>query len=162
MSQLLNYNIQEVEDSFFNIVDLINSPIAGVTPELFPTEEALIEYTIASDKIFPRDDVEAGGLLVYVLRRIMNPRPPPFTRGFAARRRGAFASRGFTTSSQRGVGRARGLGASRGMQTNGFGGALLETGFGRGHSRGIASGLGTSRCMQMAGAERERALCEGV
>lgn len=42
---------------------------------VFVSEKKLSEYTKSTGKFFPRDNAYAGGLLKYLLRRIMDPRP---------------------------------------------------------------------------------------
>jgi hypothetical protein len=41
----------------------------------FATEKQLSEYTLDARKVFPRNHEEAGTLLRYLLRHIMNPDP---------------------------------------------------------------------------------------
>ncbi|TFK93886.1 hypothetical protein K466DRAFT_580523 [Polyporus arcularius HHB13444] len=64
-----------VVTSHINICDLLDAPFLGTAPTRFPTEVALSVYTRSFGKIFPRDEVEAGSLLEYLLRHILNPRP---------------------------------------------------------------------------------------
>lgn len=78
---------------FVNICDLVDSPRTGEAVELFPSERLLAEYSkrpptpeVDSEldeyrrlrrpapKIYPKENAYAGGLLRYLLRRIMNPR----------------------------------------------------------------------------------------
>ncbi|KAG1882486.1 hypothetical protein F4604DRAFT_1879511 [Suillus subluteus] len=54
---------EAVKATHVNIVDLV-----------FVSEVDLSEYTISTGKFFPRDNAYAGGLLRYLLRRIINPR----------------------------------------------------------------------------------------
>ncbi|KAI0040134.1 hypothetical protein FA95DRAFT_1503283 [Auriscalpium vulgare] len=58
-----------------NLVDLVNFGTyhRRETVEIFPSELALSEYSKREDKIFPRDEAKAGGILRYLLRHINNP-----------------------------------------------------------------------------------------
>ena len=70
-----NY-LQLVTDTHVNLVDLVDA--GGTrTVKRFPTEKALSTYTLMTRKIFPRENVHAGGLLQALLRRIHHPRRPP-------------------------------------------------------------------------------------
>ncbi|OJA12927.1 hypothetical protein AZE42_09298 [Rhizopogon vesiculosus] len=64
-----------VKKTHVNIVDLIDTKMTGEPVTVFASELKLSEYTKQTGKIFPRDNAYAGGLLRYLLRRIMNPRP---------------------------------------------------------------------------------------
>lgn len=75
---------QKVKATHVNIVDFIEAPLSGASIVTFESELALSEYTKDTTKYFPRDDVNSGSLLQYLLRRIMNP--PVNRRGKAARR----------------------------------------------------------------------------
>ncbi|KAG1867066.1 hypothetical protein C8R48DRAFT_704088 [Suillus tomentosus] len=63
-----------VKATHVNIVDLIDTKVTGKPVTIFYSEAKLSEYTKATGKFFPRDNAYAGGLLRYLLRRIMNPR----------------------------------------------------------------------------------------
>lgn len=56
-----------------NLVDLVDLR-DGEVPTKFATEMELSKYTLITSKIFPREHVQAGGLLCVLLRHIMNPR----------------------------------------------------------------------------------------
>ncbi|KAG1728065.1 uncharacterized protein EDB91DRAFT_1350209 [Suillus paluster] len=66
---------EAVKATYVNIVDLIDTGVTEGAVTVFVSEVELSEYTKRTGKIFPRDNVHAGGLLKYLLRRIMNPRP---------------------------------------------------------------------------------------
>lgn len=59
---------------FVNIVDLVDTPTTQEPVVHFETERALSEYTKSTGKFFPAESAYAGGLLKFLLRRIMNPR----------------------------------------------------------------------------------------
>ncbi|CAE6374527.1 unnamed protein product [Rhizoctonia solani] len=63
-----------VNTIYVNLVDLVDMPNTGKKARLFETEGALSKYTKNSEKIFPRKDARAGGLLKHLLRNIVNPR----------------------------------------------------------------------------------------
>jgi len=65
-----------VKGKFINLIDLINArdnPSVVITH--YRSEVELSEYTLNTKKIFPRDHVDAGSLLTYLLRHIDNPDP---------------------------------------------------------------------------------------
>lgn len=49
-------------------------PRTGNPPTLFLSESDLADYSKDSRKIYPKDNAYAGGLLRYLLRRIVAPR----------------------------------------------------------------------------------------
>lgn len=59
---------------FVNIVDLIDTPVTRKPVVHFETERALSEYTKRTGKFFPAENAHAGGLLKFLLRKIMAPR----------------------------------------------------------------------------------------
>ena len=65
-------NAQVVLNTHVNLVDLVmhqtDEPV-----KLFKTELELSEYTQASSKFFPMTNVHAGGVLKFLLRRILDP-----------------------------------------------------------------------------------------
>lgn len=63
-----------VDAIFVNIWDLVDTVFTGEPVELFKSEALLSEYTRGERKYFPKKNAYAGGLLRYLLRRIMNPR----------------------------------------------------------------------------------------
>jgi len=65
---------EAVKATHVNIVDLIHTKVTGKPVTIFVSEAELSKYTKAKGKFFPRDNAYAGGLLRYLLRRIMNPR----------------------------------------------------------------------------------------
>ncbi|KJA16359.1 hypothetical protein HYPSUDRAFT_193198 [Hypholoma sublateritium FD-334 SS-4] len=79
-----------VKSTHVNLVDLVDVFETNRRVEVFPTVQALSDYTQESEKYFPRDEVGAGSLLTYLLRQIM--RPP--AHGRATRGRGGGTGRG--------------------------------------------------------------------
>jgi len=75
-----------------NIVDLLDTPETGKAVVLFDSEEQLSIYTKDSGKFFPLDEAHAGGLLKFLLRRILNPHLSG--RGKRGRRTGRGRGRG--------------------------------------------------------------------
>ncbi|KXN86038.1 hypothetical protein AN958_10595 [Leucoagaricus sp. SymC.cos] len=65
---------QIIQGKFINLVDLVD---ARDNPTLqirhFGSEYELSRYTLDEHKVFPRDHVEAGSLLKYLLRNILSP-----------------------------------------------------------------------------------------
>lgn len=55
--------------------------------QVFSTVQELSKYTKATEKYFPRDEIEAGALLKYLLRQINHP--PTRERGTGGRGRGS-------------------------------------------------------------------------
>jgi hypothetical protein len=55
-----------------NLVDLVHG--SKVEVRIFRTEKELSEYTIATGKIFPKEDAKDGGVLRALRRHIFNPR----------------------------------------------------------------------------------------
>ena len=64
-----------VEKIYVNIIDLVNAPETGEAVNTFGTEQELSEYTKETGNYYPRDNAYAGGLLRFLLRHIINPRP---------------------------------------------------------------------------------------
>ncbi|KAG2102837.1 uncharacterized protein F5147DRAFT_706977 [Suillus discolor] len=79
---------EAVKATHVNIVDLIDTKVTGKPVTIFVSEAKLSEYTKATRKFFPRDNAHAGGLLRYLLRRIMNPRQEHASRGQKMQARG--------------------------------------------------------------------------
>ncbi|KAG1835362.1 hypothetical protein DFJ58DRAFT_670416, partial [Suillus subalutaceus] len=65
---------EAVKATHVNIVDLVDTETTGEPVTVFVSEVDLSKYTISMGKFFPRDNAYAGGLLRYLLRRIINPR----------------------------------------------------------------------------------------
>ncbi|EGN97585.1 hypothetical protein SERLA73DRAFT_57238 [Serpula lacrymans var. lacrymans S7.3] len=63
---------KKIKGVFVNITDLVDTPRTGESVKLFKSESALADYTITSDKFFPREEAKAGGILKFLLRQIMN------------------------------------------------------------------------------------------
>ncbi|CAE6357636.1 unnamed protein product [Rhizoctonia solani] len=74
-----------VESIYVNLIDLVDMPNTGVPVRLFKREYDLSEYTLKTDKIFPKDDAHAGGLLKHLLRNIIAPRRGGKTRAKTAK-----------------------------------------------------------------------------
>ncbi|KAH7929073.1 hypothetical protein BV22DRAFT_152681 [Leucogyrophana mollusca] len=62
---------QAVWSSYVNIVDLVDSQRTGVAVCRFPSLGDLVEYTIDTEKYFPKENAYAGGLLRELLREIL-------------------------------------------------------------------------------------------
>ncbi|KAK7418831.1 hypothetical protein QQX98_003693 [Neonectria punicea] len=62
---------QRVQRTHVNLVDLTESPTTGNKVEIFPSVKALREYTLAENKIFPKEEAYEGGLLKTLLRQIL-------------------------------------------------------------------------------------------
>ncbi|CAE6387548.1 unnamed protein product [Rhizoctonia solani] len=62
-----------VESSYVNICDLVDSPVLNTKVKHFKSEEELSMYTKRTGKFFPLEDAHAGGLLKFLLRRILYP-----------------------------------------------------------------------------------------
>jgi hypothetical protein len=58
-----------VKEVHVNLVDLIDSSIHEV--ELFSTLDELRDYTIENGKFFPKESAYAGGVLKFLLRKIL-------------------------------------------------------------------------------------------
>ncbi|KAG8769067.1 hypothetical protein FRC12_005189 [Ceratobasidium sp. 428] len=59
-----------------NLVDLVDEPNTGVLVKRFKSLSALRNYSEEADKVFPRDDAKAGGILKHLLRELFcQPRP---------------------------------------------------------------------------------------
>ena len=57
-----------------NLVDLVDSPRTGAAVKVFPNLKELQDYTIETGKFFPRKGAYAGGLLRFLLRKILHSR----------------------------------------------------------------------------------------
>ncbi|KAF9461434.1 hypothetical protein BDZ94DRAFT_813034 [Collybia nuda] len=73
---------ETVQNAHVNLIDLVDfknhiqhdgdsCPVI-VNFEVFETEDELADYTIATSKYFPKEHAKAGGLLRFLLRRILN------------------------------------------------------------------------------------------
>ncbi|KAJ6581874.1 hypothetical protein B0H19DRAFT_519253 [Mycena capillaripes] len=62
-----------VRDSHVNLVDLVDWGMLGAQIHKFETERELAEYTKMTEKFFPKEEAEAGGLLRFLLRHILRP-----------------------------------------------------------------------------------------
>jgi hypothetical protein len=51
-------------------MDLVDMPNTGKPVKLFKNAGELCDYTRRTDKVFPRNEARAGGLLKYLLRLI--------------------------------------------------------------------------------------------
>jgi hypothetical protein len=66
--------MQAVLTKHVNLVDLVQGDKMEV--EIFETEKDLSEYTIQTNKFFPKEDAADGGVLRALRRRIFSPRGP--------------------------------------------------------------------------------------
>ncbi|CUA70002.1 hypothetical protein RSOLAG22IIIB_14184 [Rhizoctonia solani] len=64
---------EQVKSVYVNLVDLIETPYTGKPVKHFKSEAKLSECTKKEEKYFPRDNVNAGDLLKYLLRQIIVP-----------------------------------------------------------------------------------------
>ena len=78
--------LQVVTDTHVNLVDLVDAGGTQIVT-VFPSEKALSMYTLTTKKIFPRENVHAGGLLEALLRRIFYPPDEPKQQGLARKKR---------------------------------------------------------------------------
>ncbi|KAK0480932.1 hypothetical protein IW261DRAFT_1334956, partial [Armillaria novae-zelandiae] len=58
---------------FVNICDLVDYPATRVPPPRFPTLDELAEYSRDNGKIYPKQNAYAGGLLQFLLRKLLRP-----------------------------------------------------------------------------------------
>lgn len=68
---------QTIRNSHMNLVDLVEMAAEDGTEgtiQRFKTEKELSAYTMSTERFFPRDHAEEGGLLEKLLRHILNPR----------------------------------------------------------------------------------------
>ncbi|KAH6667241.1 hypothetical protein B0J14DRAFT_603024 [Halenospora varia] len=63
---------ERVRETYVNLVDLVDTPRTGAAVKIFPNLEKLQEYTIKTEKYFPKEDAYAGGLLRFLLREILH------------------------------------------------------------------------------------------
>lgn len=54
-----------------NLVDLVDTRGTGRPVKVFNSLKKLQDYTIRTEKFFPKEDAKAGGLLRYLLREIL-------------------------------------------------------------------------------------------
>ncbi|KAG8725503.1 hypothetical protein FRC12_001368 [Ceratobasidium sp. 428] len=59
-----------------NLVDLVDQPNTRVTVKRFKNRFTLSEYSVAEQKIFPKNWAKAGGILKHLLRQILFYTPP--------------------------------------------------------------------------------------
>ncbi|KAG0705581.1 hypothetical protein DFH29DRAFT_267646 [Suillus ampliporus] len=78
---------EAVKATYVNIVDLVDTKVTGEPVMVFVSEVGLSEYTKRTGKFFPRENAYAGGLLKYLLRQIMDPRPEQVRSGRKTRNR---------------------------------------------------------------------------
>ncbi|KAF8988974.1 hypothetical protein BDQ17DRAFT_1257362 [Cyathus striatus] len=71
-----------VKHVHINLVDLVDTKRTGSSIKRFNSEVALSNYTMSTEKIFPKLEARAGGILKFLLRNILNPSSK---RGFNAR-----------------------------------------------------------------------------
>jgi hypothetical protein len=63
---------QRVRQTHVNLVDLVDTPRTGAAVRVFPNLKELQNYTIQTEKYFPKEDAYAGGLLRFLLREIVH------------------------------------------------------------------------------------------
>ncbi|KAF5318765.1 hypothetical protein D9619_011060 [Psilocybe cf. subviscida] len=95
------YCVELISRTHVNLVDLVNAERNNSGVRVFPTVQALSDYSKDNGRIFPRHNIYAGDLLQYLLRHIDNPSQDD--------RRGEGGSRG-----RGGRGRRAGRGHGRG------------------------------------------------
>jgi hypothetical protein len=65
---------QVIHGKFINLVDLVDArDDPGRIIQRFDSEVALSRYTLDEHKVFPRNHVNSGSLLKYLLRKILSP-----------------------------------------------------------------------------------------
>ncbi|TDL25356.1 hypothetical protein BD410DRAFT_636858 [Rickenella mellea] len=62
-----------VKQTHVNLVDLVDTRRTGQPVTVYDSEDELRAYTIFTRKFFPRESAYAGGLLRYLLRKILSP-----------------------------------------------------------------------------------------
>ncbi|KAF3063761.1 hypothetical protein GL218_02484 [Daldinia childiae] len=62
---------KKVSSVHVNLVDLVDCQRTGKRIRIFPSLEALQQYTKSREKFFPRDEAKAQGPLRYLLREIL-------------------------------------------------------------------------------------------
>ncbi|KAH8087126.1 hypothetical protein BXZ70DRAFT_899709, partial [Cristinia sonorae] len=70
-----------VKRQFVNLVDYVEAKKSGTRVQRFRSLKELSEYTYGGGKgrtnrVFPKDDAKAGGVLKYLLRKVSVFRPP--------------------------------------------------------------------------------------
>ena len=65
--------LQAVATRHVNIVDLVETENTGQPVKVFRSELALSQYTKKYGKFFPKENAYAGGLLKFLLRKILDP-----------------------------------------------------------------------------------------
>lgn len=73
MPETLHACRKEVMATHVNLVDLVDRGMSHKRVKIFPSENALSEYTLRNGKFFPKENAYAGGLLRHLLRHILNP-----------------------------------------------------------------------------------------
>ncbi|KAL8369031.1 hypothetical protein RB599_004461 [Gaeumannomyces hyphopodioides] len=63
---------ERVRQTHVNLVDLVDVARTGESVTVFPNLEQLRDYTVETGKFFPKNDAHAGGLLRYLLRKIIS------------------------------------------------------------------------------------------
>ena len=66
---LTPFSAQAVRSRHINLVDLVYHTDQV---QMFPSVKELAKYSIENNKIFPKNLAKAGGILRYLLRRIIN------------------------------------------------------------------------------------------
>jgi len=63
-----------VKAVYVNLVDLVDMKRTGKVAQQFNSEKELSVYSKKTEKIFPKKEAKAGGVLRFLLRHIMHPR----------------------------------------------------------------------------------------
>ncbi|KAJ4266057.1 hypothetical protein NW762_004030 [Fusarium torreyae] len=62
---------KSVRETHVNLVDLVETQRTGLPVKVFKTLKNLQDYTIRTEKFFPKRNAHEGGLLRYLLREIL-------------------------------------------------------------------------------------------
>lgn len=67
----LTSKVQKFKRTHVNIVDLVDAYGTTDSVDMFETVKALAKYSKKTKKIFPLDEAKDGGLLKFLLRKIL-------------------------------------------------------------------------------------------
>ncbi|CAE6473717.1 unnamed protein product [Rhizoctonia solani] len=70
---------RRVREYHANLCDLVHNHARGKGTKRFRSAEELRDYTIRTGKFFPQKHADAGGLLRFLLRHLLNPPSNPHT-----------------------------------------------------------------------------------
>lgn len=62
---------KRIRQTHVNLVDLVDTSRTGMPVNIFPNLKKLQDYTIKTEKYFPKEDAYAGSLLRFLLREIL-------------------------------------------------------------------------------------------